>query len=264
MAKEAKKAERPVVVIEDAAPLPATADDALPKAIARIAALEGELRAAADALPKAEARVAELEGVVANLEKSLELTDGERSRLDQRVGELTSELASANERADRERERADAAEKRAEEAETAGAELARRLSATKGVATKAKREAEVLRLEKSPVSRPVGAPTQPYDRDALAAALDAGDVEIVFSNGHRELHELAPLQVGGDAFQRGSRGFALKQAVEVEPGPMDAERIEVRGFGLLADGVQVGWCGLPAPVSVPRNGRVQFDRCILF
>ena len=143
------------------------------------------------------------------------------------------------------------------------------LRAYKGSATKARAAATVLPGNKSPQARPIGALAPARDdveqagrSAALADALQAGPVSIVFSDGRREIRELPPLIVSGDsAWRRTAREFILQAGgIEpvLEPGEMGKPTVSVAGFGLLDEsGRQVGWHELVEPIVVPRNGRVQ-------
>ncbi|MEA3053550.1 MAG: hypothetical protein QOG72_2453 [Sphingomonadales bacterium] len=144
------------------------------------------------------------------------------------------------------------------------------LRAQKGAATKARQEVAVLRLERSPTPRKIGRRTglfgkaaEPYDPAAARAAIDAGEVEIVFSDGREEIVELAPVSAAGDAWQRGARGYALRDPILLEPGEIDAPELRVAGFGILAGGEQIGWRELPDDIVVPRNGRVLLENTIV-
>lgn len=139
-----------------------------------------------------------------------------------------------------------------------------KLAAQKGQATRARSEVSVLKLERSPVSRPVVPMEEPRMRAVIEEALDAGEVEIVFSDGRVEILELAPVRVLGDAWQRGGGRLMLRPAVELEPGDMDRPEVAVAGFGLFAGGEQIAWRALPEAVKVPRNGRVLLENTIAF
>lgn len=150
------------------------------------------------------------------------------------------------------------------------AEARRSLTAQKGAATKARNEAEVLKLERSPKGRKIGRPRAlfgkpavPFDAELARLAIDEGEVEIVFSDGKAEIVELAPIRVGGDAWRRGARGYGLIPSIELEPGEMDAPEVKVAGFGILAAGEQIGWQELPEPIVVRRNSRVLLDHVVL-
>jgi hypothetical protein len=145
-----------------------------------------------------------------------------------------------------------------------------RLAAQKGSATRARGEAAALKLELSPKARKVGRPAgrfgrpaEPFDPALARLAIDDGEVEIVFSDGKAEIIALAPRSVGGDAWQRGSRGYRLLPPIDLEPGEMDAPQVEIAGFGILAAGEQVGWQELPEPIVVRSNSRVLLENVII-
>jgi hypothetical protein len=142
--------------------------------------------------------------------------------------------------------------------------LANSLRGYKAAGTKARNEVQVLKAAKSPEARPIGAMPAPADDAArvrrgarLEDALRAGPTQLVFSDGKREIRELEPLIVDGGAWRRSARGETLAFEPLLEPGDMAKPEVAIAGFALLDEsGEQVGWCGLPEPIRVPRNGRV--------
>lgn len=154
--------------------------------------------------------------------------------------------------------------------------LGGQLRAYKGSATKAKNEVLVLKAAKSPEARLIGAlptalrghPGTSFE-DAAAAgravqrvkfqdALREGPIELVFSDGKREIRELEPLLATGDAWREDARGFTLKFEPLLEPGEMTRPEVTIAGVAALSEaGEQLAWQRWVEPVKVPRNGRVQ-------
>jgi len=143
--------------------------------------------------------------------------------------------------------------------------LSNSLRAYKSSATRARNEAHVLQGKKPPQARAVTElPASADDAERRAAgerfekAIYGGPTTLVFSDGKREIRELAPLIVDGGAWRSSARGHLLDHEPLLEPGEMAKPLVEIAGFGLLDEaGRQVGWCPLPEPIVVPRNGRVQ-------
>lgn len=209
----------------------------------------------------------------AELQERLAASEKLTTDLEARVARLTTDLTTANERGDQERQRAGTAEARVTELEAETRKLAGSLKAYKGSATKLRAEAEVLKRDLSPEARSVGAPKPPKndeeaaDRAArLEAALRDGPVELVFSDGRREIRELAPLLVTGDAWRVTPRGRVLEAMPMLEPGTIAKPELRVAGIGLLnGDGEQVGWRKLPETILVASGTRVQLPKgTILF
>jgi hypothetical protein len=95
-------------------------------------------------------------------------------------------------------------------------------------------------------------------RGALEAAFAADTTELVFSDGKREIRELAPLTVTGDAWRETPNGRVLNHEPLLEPGDCQRQEMELRGFGLLNEaGEQVGYCALPDAITIGRNQRFQ-------
>lgn len=203
---------------------------------------------------------------IAALQDQLETAIGARNDLEDRFNKLDLEHATVL-------GQRDAAALKVTELTAANASQAEQLRvlgnslrAHKGSATKARNEAEVLKRVLSPVSRPIGlaAPGTLTDaerhraRVAFEDALREGPVELVFSDGKREIREIAPLAVAGDAWREDARGFTLKHEPLLEPGEMAKPEVTIAGVAALNEaGEQVGWQRWVEPVKVPRNGRVQ-------
>lgn len=182
-----------------------------------------------------------------------------------RVETLTTDLAQANERADKYAkgyaDRGGEIDVLSEALRSASASL----KAYKGSATKAKGAIEVLKKQLSPEARPIGAmkPAK-TEEDAsqrtaeLEAAFGADTTELVFSDGRREIRELAPRIITGDAWRITPQGRVLNFEVDLEPGDCQRETMELAGFALLNEaGDQVGYCALPDRIPIGRNQRFQ-------
>lgn len=182
-----------------------------------------------------------------------------------RVETLTTDLAAANEKADTAAQARKGVEGELDKARGEIADLNKSLKAYRGSATKARNAAEVLRKQLSPEARPLGAlkapktPEEAADRAELVRhAIAGGPTEVVFSDGRREIRELAPLLVAGAfAWRELPAGMVLNAEPVLEPGDCQRQQMEIRGFALLDElGQQVGWCPLAEPIVVMRNQRV--------
>jgi hypothetical protein len=156
------------------------------------------------------------------------------------------------------------------EAEVAALKAA--LKVHKGHATRARNEAAALRLEVSPEARPCGPLKRPANADEAAArrariaeALASDHVDVVASDGRKEIVELNPVRVNGNAWRERSDGFLLTLPLDHEPGDIKRPEVVVRGYGLFdAGGEQIGWRALPEPVRVPKNQRVRVESAAIF
>jgi hypothetical protein len=192
-----------------------------------------------------------------NAELTAQLTEMTKRATDAeaRVGTLTSDLAAANDRAAVELSARLSSDRSltlvSEQLRDANASL----KAYKGSATKARNQVTILKRELSPEARPFGA-LAPAKTDeaaatraqALAAAFAADTTELVFSDGRREIRELAPLVITGDAWRDTPNGRVLNAEIDLEPGDCMRETMELRGFALLNEaGDQVGYCRCRTP-----------------
>jgi hypothetical protein len=140
-------------------------------------------------------------------------------------------------------------------------ELAKELA--KHATTKTK--LRVARAPKSDKVRAIGVMKAPKNDDeaaerkaAVDAALADGETHVVFSDGKREIRELAPLVVGGAGWRVTPQGHVLDDEPLLEPGDMIRDSVELHGFGLVdADGRQIAYQQLPQPIMIGRNMRVQ-------
>lgn len=204
---------------------------------------------------------AELQGQVDALTK-------ERDQLATKVQKLTVERDGAEARLADEKRAKDEAAAALEVVRADNAKIAASLKAYKGSATKARAEALVLKRELSPEPRKLGAPRPPRDdedaaarAEALASAFAEGTVELVFSDGKRELVELAPLTAETAAFRENVRGRSLdfEPIIEMERGV--APSVTIAGVALVNEaGEQAGWCPLAEPIVVPNGARLQIPR----
>lgn len=137
----------------------------------------------------------------------------------------------------------------------------------KSAATKAKR-GSIHPLDKRAKARAVG-PLGTKDAEASRELVDeaiSGEVEIVASDGEKEIAELAPVMVVGAECWR-AVGGGRRQLIPgfmLEPGDIAAPEVEVLGFGLFAEGEQIGWCPLVEPIAVPRLTTVRVENAIAF
>jgi hypothetical protein len=192
---------------------------------------------------------------------------------EKRVETLTAELASAKSAPTRSARAARKPKRSSTPRAGEIRELGASLKAYKGSATKARNEATILKRELSPESRPIGAMKlgkAPGDEAARAEAIEAaftsGPTEIVFSDGKREIRELAPLIVDASAWQETPRGRVLNHEPLLEPGFINKPELRLAGFGLLNEaGVQVAYHALPDVITILSGQRMQIPKgCIRF
>lgn len=128
---------------------------------------------------------------------------------------------------------------------------------------KAEQKASVApKAQKAPKARAAGPIKDPVIGVELRELLRESAVEIVFSDGKKEIAGLPALQVAGPAWGElsGDR-LVLREAQTIK-----ADRtVDLAGFALFdADGVQIGWCELPNPIPLSAGMQVRLDRQILF
>lgn len=118
----------------------------------------------------------------------------------------------------------------------------------------------------------VGAPRKlalvPADKrlapSELAAAIaDSETVEILFSDGKREIQSLGSRKVTGEAWIGRPAGLLLTKPVELFGGAAGAAPIVVSGYALLLDGKLAAYSARD-PLSIPAGGHVRLENDIIF
>lgn len=99
--------------------------------------------------------------------------------------------------------------------------------------------------------------------ELVGAIASADTVEIVFSDGKREVPGLAPIGVSGAAWKPHAFGVMLGKPVELE-GPDGNASVSIAGYALLLDGKQVAWRERDMPLQVAPRQRVSITDDILF
>lgn len=181
-------------------------------------------------------RIAALEEENGRLIKELDQSEKDGAGTDDQIRALTEER--------------DAAIKRADAAEAVGK----------------KATAEVKKLTTPAKPRRIGemGDGKSLGGDALRAAIaDAETIEIVFSDGAREVAGLAPIGVSGEAWTRHAFGLMLNQPIEIE-GPDGAASVSIAGYALLIDGKQVAWRARDVRLQVAPRQRVTISDDIIF
>lgn len=201
-----------------------------------------------------------------NAELQAQLTEmtTRADKAEKRITTLTSDLASANERADQEAKARQEADTLADTLTAEVRDLTGSLKAYKGSATKLRGQVTILKRELSPEARTIGAmkPAKSEEEEAaraeaLEAAFAADTAELAFSDGRREIRELAPLVISGEAWRETPTGRVLNAEPLLEPGPCQRQQLDLRGFALLNEaGEQVAYCALPEAIAIASGTRV--------
>lgn len=115
------------------------------------------------------------------------------------------------------------------------AELTKELEAAKAKAGRASTKAPSEKL------RALGPIKEPLERDALREAIaGAGEVEIAFSDGKREVRGLPPRVVSGPVWKDHALGLMLNIPLELT-GPTEGNGATIAGYALLLDGKQIAF-----------------------
>lgn len=163
----------------------------------------------------------------------------------------------------------DPRDRRIAELEEENERLKRSITAHKGVASRAKAEAA---REGNRIPRRVAVMEEAYEeegrvkmREAIDKALSSGaDLTVVASDGQREVVDVEPVPVTGDEWRWSGGRKMFTGRVLLEPGDMEADAVEIIGFGLLAGDRQIAWSPLAAPVTIRRNQQVAIENSIAF
>lgn len=136
--------------------------------------------------------------------------------------------------------------------------------ADKAEAGLAKAKTRVTRTPAPAKPRTIAPVKDGLSGDKLAEAIAAaGEVEIAFSDGKREIAGIDLIQVEGDAWKPSLHGLMLREPVEIA-GPAKGPGFQIAGYGLLLDGKLVAYTARSSPVNVPVGGKVRLADDIAF
>lgn len=181
-------------------------------------------------------RIVDLETEVKLLNEALDTSEEEGSSSDDQIRTLTEER--------------DAAIARAEKAE--GGEKRAKASLTKATTPPKPRKIGALGEDKA------------LGGDDLRKAIDGADeVQIAFSDGTREVHGIAPINVAGDAWGDHQFGLVLKEDATIE-GPREGSSVTIDGYALILDGKHVAYARRSTPLQVAPGQRVSLKDDIIF
>lgn len=146
------------------------------------------------------------------------------------------------------------------------------LGAHKGQATRQRNVAAALREALSPTPRPVGPAKAAKDegevadrRDRVVDALAGDYVDVVASDGKKEILALAPQRVTGDAWRQRADGHLLAMPIVHDGADLDRPEVLIRGYGLFdAAGEMAGYRPLPEPIRVGKGQRTRVENSIIF
>lgn len=178
------------------------------------------------------------------------------AELEEQVTTLTAAQVGQDDELVKERERADAAELDRDQAIARAEAAEKKEKAASG-------KLHTLTTPKKP--RAIGAMKDAENlagEDLRKAIDDADDIEIVFSDGKREVG-VPPVAVEGAVWKDHPFGLLLDRPIDIE-GPDGAGSISITGYALLLDGKQVAWRERSMPLQVAPGQRVQIADDILF
>lgn len=111
---------------------------------------------------------------------------------------------------------------------------------------------------------------QPVTSEAMEALLEqigeAETVEVVFSDGAREIDGIPALEVTGDCWKKTQAGLALNGVDVIVHGPGHAQpAYKLAGYGLLLDGKQVAYhARADGELTIGANQQVSLSGDIVF
>lgn len=170
-------------------------------------------------------------------------------QLAQRVAALEAERDAANARADK-------AEKASKAAK---AKVSRGEAPAKPRAIGAMKEGEAL----TDTARDGNGDKVTALSDAIAKAEEAGKpIEIVFSDGKKELTQVPPAVLSGPVWVDRMQGKFLRDPVVIEGS--GSASFQIRGYALLIDGKQVAYTERSDPINVAPGTKVTLQDDIYF
>lgn len=100
--------------------------------------------------------------------------------------------------------------------------------------------------------------------DLREAIADADKVEIVLSDGTREIAGIPPIVVEGDTWKEHTLGYMLRDPVEISGPSVGDAGFQIDGYALLIDGKQVAYTKRSDPVNVAGGTKVSLADDIYF
>jgi hypothetical protein len=112
--------------------------------------------------------------------------------------------------------------------------------------------------------RKVGTFKDQQPADDLGVILQSSEVELVFSDGKKEIAGLDPIKVSGaTAWQRRMDKWMLTQRI-VLSGPAGRDQpFNLVGIALLVDGKQIAWGPLPDPILISAGMQAELRDTVL-
>lgn len=106
---------------------------------------------------------------------------------------------------------------------------------------------------------------KPMPAELLEAIKAAETVELVFSDGERELPELLPVRIEGDAWRVTAAGLQMQpNDLSVEgPGP-SGRPYALAGYGLLLDGELFAYAARPEVLMIGPGSRFDLSNDVVF
>lgn len=144
------------------------------------------------------------------------------------------------------------------------------LAAATKATDKAKADLRVAKAQakaKSTKARPIGEikGEQPRGEDLLTLIGAAETVELVFSDGKREVTALAPQLIEGDAWYQAANGVRLRVPSLLIHGPgRDDQALQVAGYGLVLDGELTAYAARMDVLTIQPGSQHQLKDDVIF
>lgn len=162
----------------------------------------------------------------------------------------------------------DAALGRVDALEAENDRLKAQLATSKTAATALRREAKALKAVKPAKTRAIAplADDAALSPDDLLALIGGAEiVELVFSNGTREIAGIDPMVISGDAWGIGIAGLQLRVPELIVDGPAGRKApYLLAGYGLLLDGELVAYRARGDVLAIAPGARMNLAPDVVF
>ena len=178
-------------------------------------------------------------------------------------------LESAEQRYSEILRKSDEALGRVDALEAENDKLKAQLAASKGAAAVLRREAKALKAERVGKTRVVAPPADDGGQlspDDLLALIGAAErVELLFSNGKREIAGLDPMVISGDAWVIGIAGLQLRVPELIVDGPAGGKApFLLAGYGLMIDGELAAYGARGDVLAIAPGARMNLAQDVVF
>lgn len=150
------------------------------------------------------------------------------------------------------------------------AEMRAKLASAEKASERDRAKVKALEAEKPAKPRKAGRPKEEaafFDADDLLSMIaSADDVQLLFSDGAKEIPGLLPVRIEGDAWVKRGNSVLLSGLAEliIHGAAIGGQEYSIAGYALFVDGKQAAWSERFEPLTVAPGARVSIKDDVIF